>query len=125
MRQKWIKLEDMTEAQARELFRVSADFVRRYEIEIGQMLPSLKDTIDEGLDISTYDRLRRILFYIAERTKKADKRVWTCLFALKRICGANIDLGGELRARSDIRSQKNRETINRIRNRHKTAPKNS
>lgn len=125
MRKRWIKIDDMTDPQAAELFRISADLVRRYESEVSQMLPTLKDTIDEGLDQGTFERLRRILFYIAERTDKANKRVWTCLFCLKRLGAVNIDLGSEIRSRAAVRSKRNRETIERIRNRYKKAAQDS
>lgn len=123
-RQKWIKIQDMNEVQSREFFKTSADFLKRHCTEIVQMLPMLQSTIDEGLDEATFERLRQILFYISERTSKANKRAWTCLYALKHMAGVDISLGNELKARAIARSKKNRENYNRIRNWNKTAPKN-
>lgn len=123
-RQKWIKIQDMNEVQSREFFKGSADFLKRHCAEIVQMLPMLQSTIDEGLDETTFERLRQILFYIAERTNKANKRAWACLFTLKHMAGVDISLGNELKARAIARSQRNRENYNRIRNWNKAAPKN-
>jgi hypothetical protein len=125
VRQRWIKIDDMTDAQAGNLLRLSADLVRRYENEIFQMLPTLRDAIDDGLDRGNLERLRRILFYIVERTDKAHKRVWTCLYCLKRLGIANIHISDELRARAAERSKRNRESRERYRNRSKKAPQDS
>lgn len=125
MRQRWIKIDDMTDAQAGNLLRLSSDLVRRYENEIFPMLPILREAIDEGLDRGNLERLRRILFYIVERTDKAHKRVWTCLYCLKRLGVANIHFSDELRARAAERSKRNRESRERYRNRPKKAAQDS
>ena len=106
---KHIPIEKLTIAQAGELLRTSFELARRYNMETRQMEQVVADVIDAGIAAGNYDQLRQALWYMAERTKKANKRIWAALFALKRISGIDINLADELRARSAEKAKVRRE----------------